>query len=103
FQTINPTTNKAVKSFEEMSDAILDKAVAKAVLTFDEWKLTDYKVRAELLHKVAGLLRAKKRELAQMITLEMGKLLAHAEGEIKLSAEIFDYYAKNAEGFLVDK
>ena len=38
-----------------------------------------------------------------MITLEMGKLFAHAEGEIKLSAEIFDYYAKNAEGFLVDK
>jgi succinate-semialdehyde dehydrogenase / glutarate-semialdehyde dehydrogenase len=33
----------------------------------------------------------------------MGKLLSHAEGEIKLSAEIFDYYAKNAEGFLADK
>ena len=33
----------------------------------------------------------------------MGKLLAHAEGEIKLSAEIFDYYANNAESFLADK
>jgi succinate-semialdehyde dehydrogenase/glutarate-semialdehyde dehydrogenase len=33
----------------------------------------------------------------------MGKLLAHAEGEIKLSAEIFDYYAKHAEEFLTDK
>lgn len=32
----------------------------------------------------------------------MGKLLSHAEDEIKLSAEIFDYYAKNAEGFLKD-
>jgi succinate-semialdehyde dehydrogenase/glutarate-semialdehyde dehydrogenase len=55
------------------------------------------------LYTVAGLLRAKRKELAQMITLEMGKLLVHAEGEIKLSAEIFDYYAKNAEGFLADK
>jgi succinate-semialdehyde dehydrogenase/glutarate-semialdehyde dehydrogenase len=42
------------------------------------------------LYKVAGLLRAKKTDLAQMITLEMGKLLSHAEGEIKLSAEIFE-------------
>lgn len=32
----------------------------------------------------------------------MGKLLSHAEGEIKLSAEIFDYYTKNTEGFLKD-
>ena len=38
-----------------------------------------------------------------MITLEMGKLVAEAEGEIKLNAEIFDYYANNAEGFLADK
>jgi len=56
-----------------------------------------------VLHKVAGLLREKKSTLAKMITLEMGKLLAHAEGEIKLSAEIFDYYASNAERFLADK
>jgi len=103
FQTINPVNNKVVKTFEEINDAALDKTVTKAVNTFDEWKKTDYKVRAQLLYKVAGLLRSKKTELAKMITLEMGKLFIHAEGEIKLSAEIFDYYAKNAEGFLVDK
>ncbi|CAN5170429.1 NAD-dependent succinate-semialdehyde dehydrogenase [soil metagenome] len=60
-------------------------------------------MRADVLHKVAGLLREKKDMLAKMITLEMGKLFEHAEGEIKLSAEIFDYYAKNAESFLADK
>ncbi len=103
FQTINPATNKVVKSFDEMTDAAVEKAVAKADHTFETWKKTDYKERADLLYKVAGLLRKRKKELAQMITLEMGKLLIHAEGEIKLSAEIFDYYAKNAEGFLADK
>jgi succinate-semialdehyde dehydrogenase/glutarate-semialdehyde dehydrogenase len=103
FQTINPVNNKVIKMFDEMSDASVEKVVAKASSTFDEWKKTDYKVRAQLLYKVAGLLRGKKKELAQMITLEMGKLLIHAEGEIKLSAEIFDYYAKNSELFLADK
>lgn len=86
-----------------MSEATVQLAVTKAASTFEDWKKTDYKTRAQLLYKVAGLLREKKSELAHMITLEMGKLLSHAEGEIKLSAEIFDYYAKNAEGFLADK
>jgi len=102
-QTINPTTNKVVKSFDEMTVAAVDNAVANAAIAFDDWKKTDYETRALLLYTVAGLLRAKKKELAKMITLEMGKLLSHAEGEIKLSAEIFDYYAKNAESILADK
>ncbi len=103
FQTIDPTTNKVVKSFDTMTDTFVESALAKASATFDEWKKTDYQTRAQLLYTVAGLLRAKRKELAHTITLEMGKLLSHAEGEIKLSAEIFDYYAKNAEKFLADK
>ena len=103
FQTINPTNNKVVKSFDEMTDATVETAISQAAIAFNEWKLTDYQTRSQLLYTVAGLLRAKRKELAKMITLEMGKLLSHAEGEIKLSAEIFDYYAKNAEQFLADK
>ncbi len=103
FQTINPTTNKVVKSFDEMTAAATEEAISKAAIAFDEWRQTDYQTRSHLLYTVAGLLRAKKKDLAKLITLEMGKLYAHAEGEIKLSAEIFDYYAKNAEEFLTDK
>lgn len=102
-QTINPTTNKVVKSFDEMTENAVESAIALAVISYDEWKKTDYQKRAQVLYKVAGLLRSKKKELAKIITLEMGKLLSHAEGEIKLSAEIFDYYAKNSEELLADK
>ena len=102
-QSTNPATNKVVKTFEEMSENAVDQSIAKSVETFATWKKTPYSERAAILHKIAGLLREKKKELAQMITLEMGKLVAQAEGEIKLSAEIFDYYANNAEAFLSDK
>jgi succinate-semialdehyde dehydrogenase/glutarate-semialdehyde dehydrogenase len=102
-QTVNPTNNKVIKTFDEMSEAALEKSVSLAAIAFEEWKQTDYQTRSQLLYTVAGLLRAKRKDLAKMITLEMGKLLSHAEGEIKLSAEIFDYYAKNAEAFLEDK
>ena len=102
-QTVNPVTNKVVKSFEEMTDAAVNSAVAKAHKTYESWKKTSYANRAELLHKVATLMRQKKEALAKMITLEMGKLIAQAEGEIDLSATIFDYYADHAEEFLADK
>jgi len=102
-QTTNPATNKVLKTFDEMTEASVDKSVVEAVQTFEEWKRTPYAERAALLHKVAGLLREKKKDLAKLITLEMGKLFSQAEGEIKLSAEIFDYYANHAETFLADK
>ena len=102
-QTVNPFTNKVVNSFEEMTDAAVDSAVAKAHKVYESWKKTSYAERAELLHKVANLMREKKELLARMATLEMGKLIAQAEGEIELSAKIFDYYADHAEQFLADK
>ena len=102
-QSTNPATNKVVKTFEEMSETAVDQSIARSVETFAIWKKTTYSKRAELLHNIAGLLRKKKKELAELITLEMGKLVAQAEGEIKLSAEIFDYYANHAETFLSDK
>lgn len=102
-QTVNPYTNKTEKSFDEMTDKALEAAVAKAQLAFADWKETDYQLRADLLHEVATLMRAKKDSLAKTITLEMGKLIAQAEGEIDLSADIFDYYAEHGEKFLEDK
>lgn len=102
-QSINPATNIVVKKFEEMSETVVDQSIAQSVETFAIWKKTPYSKRAALLHKVAGLLREKKKQLAQLITCEMGKLVTQAEGEIKLSAEIFDYYANHAEAFLADK
>lgn len=102
-QTVNPYNNKVVKSFEEMTDSEIDKSLTRATLTYEIWKKTSYEHRASLLHKVAKLMREKKESLARTITLEMGKLLAQAEGEIILSADILDYYAENAENFLADR
>jgi succinate-semialdehyde dehydrogenase / glutarate-semialdehyde dehydrogenase len=102
-QTTNPTNNKVIKSFDEMTQESLDAAVEKSTAAYGLWKNTTYEHRAELLHKVADLMRKKKTALAKLITLEMGKPIAQAEGEIDLSANIFDYYANNGAKFLADK
>jgi len=102
-QTINPSTNKTEKSFEEMTEKVVDEAVAQAAKAYDHWKKTSYAERATLLHKVAQLMRERKSALAKIITMEMGKLIAQAEAEITLSASIIDYYAEHGAAFLADK
>jgi succinate-semialdehyde dehydrogenase/glutarate-semialdehyde dehydrogenase len=102
-QTTNPATNKVVKSFDEMTDKQIDDAIAQSAKTSQDWKKTSYPERAAVLTKVASLMREKKTALATLITLEMGKILSQAEGEVELSANILDYYAKNGESFLADK
>jgi len=64
-QTINPATNKVEKSFSEMVDEDVSKAISKSAETFEIWKKTDCKFRSALLHKVAGLLREKRKPLLQ--------------------------------------
>jgi len=50
--------------------------------------------------KAAAIMRERVDEFARPVTLEMGKLIAQARGEVLLSADIIDYYAQNAERFL---
>jgi len=102
-KTINPATNEVVKSFEEMTEQEIESALSTADKAFQDWKKTSYEKRANLLHKVASLMRKEKDALAKLITLEMGKLLKESEGEIDLSANILDYYADNGAKFLADQ
>jgi len=102
-KTINPATNEVVKSFKEMTEQEIESAISRAEKGYQDWKKTSYDQRADLLHKVASLMRKEKDTLAKLITLEMGKLLKESEGEIDLSANIIDYYADNGAKFLADQ
>lgn len=102
-QSINPYTLVKGKSFEEMTEAQIDKAIAKAHETYQIWKFTSYSDRAKLLNKVASIINTKKTEFSKLITSEMGKLIGQAEYEIDYVVSIFEYYAKNAEKFLADE
>lgn len=102
-QSINPYTLEKEKSFEEMTEAQIDKAIAKAHETYQTWKFTSFAEKAKVINKVASIIKEKKSELAKLITSEMGKLIGQAEYEIDYVVSIFEYYAKNAEKFLADE
>ncbi len=100
YETINPYNGKLVKQFADHTDAEVEKAVAQAQACFTEWRKKTFAERAAVLSKAARILRSRAAEFAGVITLEMGKLIAESLGEVALSADIIDYYAERAEGFL---
>jgi succinate-semialdehyde dehydrogenase/glutarate-semialdehyde dehydrogenase len=102
-QTVNPYSNQVLKIFDEVTGEELETKIAKAHRAFQSWRAADLAVRVELLNKVAFLMTQRKRELASLITLEMGKLIAQSEAEIDMCASVYRYYAKHAAAFLKDR
>ena len=100
YQSINPSNGKTLKVFDNLNDAQLEKSLATADACFKTWKHTNFSDRAQILEKAAALMHANVDDFAKIATLEMGKRIDEARGEVKFSADILAYYAKNAEAFL---
>jgi succinate-semialdehyde dehydrogenase / glutarate-semialdehyde dehydrogenase len=100
YQSINPYNGETLKTFEELSDKQLESAIATAATCFETWRHTTFAERALVVTKASAIMRARIDDFARPVTLEMGKLIDQARGEVVLSADIIDYYAKNAERFL---
>jgi len=100
YQTVNPYNGKLVKKFKELTNAQLEKSLKAAATCFEAWRQTSFAERAVVAKRAAAIMRKRVDEFARPVTLEMGKLIDQARGEVALSADIIDYYAKNAERFL---
>jgi succinate-semialdehyde dehydrogenase/glutarate-semialdehyde dehydrogenase len=100
YQSLNPATGKLLKKFEELTDRQLEEKLAKAATCFETWKHKTYAERAIIVAKAAAIMHTKADEFAHIMTLEMGKRINEARGEVEFSSSILAYYAKNAERFL---
>jgi len=103
YATVNPTTGEVVRRFDSMSDAEVDHALTRALQAYLDWREIDLKVRASVLARVADLFRHHATDLAELMTLEMGKPVTQAKGEVELSAAIFEYYASKGPDLLADE
>ncbi|MCD7101615.1 NAD-dependent succinate-semialdehyde dehydrogenase [Pseudoclavibacter sp. 13-3] len=94
YATTNPFTGEVVKQFPNATEQEVDAALEQAHETFLGWRETSFEHRAEILANAAQILRDNKREYAEILTLEMGKLIGEAELEVELCAQMLDYYVK---------
>ena len=100
YQSVNPFDNKLCKSFEELTDAELESKIATASACYETWRQTTYADRSVIVAKAAAIMYDDVDRFARLMTLEMGKRINEARGEVTFSAQILAYYAKNAQRFL---
>jgi succinate-semialdehyde dehydrogenase/glutarate-semialdehyde dehydrogenase len=104
YAVTNPATGETVRSYDAISDADLEAAIAAADETHRSWsKSTAVDERAALIRRVAELHRERRQELAELIVREMGKPIAQALSEVDFAAAIYEYYADHSPDFLKDE
>ena len=101
--TINPATGQTLKTFDEMSEAEVERRLAAAATAHASYRLTSFAERAGWMHSAAGLLDKEQDQIAAMMTTEMGKTLAAARQEVAKCAGACRYYAEHAAGYLADE
>ena len=100
YQSVNPFNNKLEKSFVDITDAQLEEKIARAQSCYEKWRHVSYAERAKIVHKASVLLHEQTEHFARTMTMEMGKRISEARGEVEFSSQILAYYAQNAERFL---
>lgn len=93
---LNPATGAAHAPLPLASDADIDDALEAAERGFRLWRDTAPEKRALVLQKTAALIRERAGHLARIATLEQGKILAEAKGEVLATAGLLDFHAGEA-------
>lgn len=99
----NPYNGKDLFTFHELSENELQSRMELAQHAFGPWKAQSVEHRCLLLKQAGMVLRSRKGELAQTMTLEMGKPITQALAEIDKCAWLCDYYAQEAPAQLQDE
>ncbi len=96
FDVINPATEETIASVASADLADADAALDAAQAAFGLWTAKKPRERSEILRKAWELMTARLDEFAQLITLENGKPLAEATGEIAIGAQYVRWFAEEA-------
>ena len=91
---INPATLENLGQLPHASQADLDHALRSAQTAFESWRHSSPLERSEVLRKVAQLCRDHAEEIGRNITLDQGKPLAEAVGEVKNCAAHAEWHAE---------
>ncbi len=92
----DPATGEVIAS---IADAGVDdgaRALDAAVAAQADWAATPPRVRGEILRRTFDLLQERKEEAALLMTIEMGKPLAEARGEVAYGGEFLRWFSEEA-------
>lgn len=96
FDVINPANGDVLAQLPRMNGQDVKDASSAANDAFKTWKHTTSIERSKILKKMGNLMGKYIDDLATIITLEAGKPLAEAKGEIIYAQSFYDFYAEEA-------
>ena len=96
FDVLNPATDEVIVSIANATAEDGIAALDAAAAVQGEWAATPARERGEILRSVFETIVAHTDDIATLMTLEMGKVLAESKGEVKYGAEFFRWFAEEA-------
>src|SRR6185312_5761501 len=96
FDVIDPATGAVITSVADGTVDDARAAVDAAAAAAADWAATAPRARAEILRRAFELMTEQAEELARLVTLENGKALPDARGEVAYAAEFFRWYSEEA-------
>lgn len=96
FNVHDPATGEVIASVADGSVDDARAAVDAAAAAADDWAATAPRARSEILRRAFELMQDRAEELAHLISLENGKAISDARGEVAYAAEFFRWYAEEA-------
>ena len=88
---ISPIDGKTLASIKQASPADYETSVKRALAAFEKWRNLPAPKRGEIIRQLGNALRAAKRDLGRLVTLEAGKIPAEGEGEVQEMIDICDF------------
>ena len=96
-EVTNPANNDVIGTAPKMGGEETKEAIEAAEVAFHEWKKTTAKHRAEILRRWFELMLEHQEDLAKIMTLEQGKPLAEARGEVIYAASFIEWFAEEGK------
>ena len=93
---VSPATGDRIGSVPHAAISDLDRALEAADKGFRTWRKVSAFDRSKVMRKAADILRQRVDAIAQLMTMEQGKPLAEAKGEILAAADVIDWFAEEA-------
>ena len=90
-EKFSPIDGQLLARVRTASDDNYERVVVRAQEAFAKWRVTPGPVRGETVRQLGNALREAKADLAQLVTMEMGKIIAEGEGEVQEMIDICDF------------
>mgnify|MGYP000550648729 FL=1 len=91
---LNPANESVLAFLPHATEKDLEDALESAQRGFKIWRDTPVQKRASILHKTADLIEERSEQIARIITMEQGKPLREAQGEMLRTVETFRWNAE---------